>query len=372
MHQADTCGEALLQLLRVALWGEKPCEQLFASLSLAHWKKIYDLARLHTVGALAGQGLTGLPDACLPDEALLARWMTEMSVAERRSRCMNEALASLLDLLERHGLRPWVLKGQSLARLYSTPLLRECGDIDLYFPLTGQNADALRVLREAGIKVHGMPDGSHAYEWRGFPVEHHPRLIDLSNPWSYGSLREWEGRHPAQEVTLGMGHDTAMLMPAPTLLLFLLDTHILKHVLGWGIGVRQLLDMAVACHALHDEACSEELRAMAARAHTLRWDALLHGLLLQCLHLPKTYLPYEGRLRNGRVLMQRVWACGNFGQARRERACASDSILGRKWHTALALMDNVRFGLTYAPLEMLCMPGALAWGQRHALRCAQG
>lgn len=368
VYQAETCGEALLQLLRAALWGEKPCECLFTSLSPEYWRQIYDLSRMHTVGALACQGLTCLPDDCLPDDALLARWMAEMSVTECRSRRMNEALAALTDLLARRGLRPWVLKGQSLARLYSTPLLRECGDIDLYFPLPGQNSAALRVLREMGIEVQGMPDGSHTYEWMGFPVEHHPRMTDLSNPLLYGRVREWEKRYPAQKVTLGMGHDTALLVPSPTLLLFLLDAHILKHVLGWGIGLRQLADMAVACRVLHGQVCGEALRGMAATAHVLRWDALLHGVLLQCFHLPVASLPYAGSLHDGRALMNRVWTGGNFGLARREQARTSACMLVRKWRTALALMDNVRFGLTYAPLEMLCMPGALAWGQMHMLR----
>lgn len=51
-------------------------------------------------------------------------------------------------------------------------------------------------------------------------------------------------------------------IPSPVLNLLLQSLHILKHALGWGIGLRQLCDMARSCYKLHDEVESEEMKRL--------------------------------------------------------------------------------------------------------------
>lgn len=47
---------------------------------------------------------------------------------------MGLTIDSLLDIFENAGLSPVLQKGHDVARFYSRPSLRVCGDIDIYFP----------------------------------------------------------------------------------------------------------------------------------------------------------------------------------------------------------------------------------------------
>ena len=114
------CRKALLQLLQSALWGQTPQSEVFASMTAQDWEQILLASRQQTVKALVCQGLTMLPEDLQPSDFLLIRWMAELGQVEKQSHQMNEALLSLITFLEGNGLRPVVLKGQGLARLYTS------------------------------------------------------------------------------------------------------------------------------------------------------------------------------------------------------------------------------------------------------------
>lgn len=356
------CRTALLQLLQSALWGRAPQEQAFRSLTAADWQCIFHTAQAQTVMALAFQAFEFLPDELLPDDALLTRWMVQAEQAGQNSRHMNEALASLCEFFTTRGLQPVVLKGQSLARLYRHPLARECGDIDLHFPIPGQAAQALRALRDAGVHPQAKPDGSHLYSWQDVPVEHHPRLTDLASPFARRRLSRMLCRFPSQSVALGMGTHTQIMVPEPTVSLFIQSTHILKHAMGWGIGLRQMADMAVSLSGQTSQIDGRAYQRACSEAGILHWNSLLHGFLTQCFDLPLQMLPYADRIFDSRPLQERVWCDGNFGRLHTERTVSQPTWRG-KCRTAFSMLRHARFGWTYAPAETFFTALQLAAGQ---------
>ena len=108
---------------------------------------------------------------------------------------------------------------------------------------------------------------------------------------------------------------------------------------------------------------SHAYRHACSLAHILRWNALLHGFLTQCLALPLECLPYGDRLCDSRPLQERVWRDGNFGQARSRHALEASPGWAGKCRTALSLLGHVRFGMAYAPVETLLTSLSLASGQ---------
>ena len=348
--------------MQSALWGRAPQEQTFQSLTAADWQSIFLTAQAQTVMALAFQAFEFLPDELLPDDALLTRWMVQAEQAEQNSRHMNEALASLCEFFTTRGLQPVVLKGQSLARLYRHPLARECGDIDLHFPIPGQAVQALRALRDAGVHPQAKPDGSHLYSWQDVPVEHHPRLTDLASPFARRRLSRMLCRFPSQSVALGMGTHTQILVPEPTVSLFIQSTHILKHAMGWGIGLRQMADMAVSLHSQSSQIDGRAYQRACSEAGILHWNSLLHGFLTQCLDLPLQMLPYADRIFDRQPLQERVWCDGNFGQLHTGRTVSQPTWRG-KCRTAFSMLRHARFGWTYAPAETFFTALQLAAGQ---------
>ena len=352
---------ALLVLLRAGLWEKQPDELSCFSLGNEGWDGVFRLARQQTVTGLAFQGLQYLPSGLLPPEPLLMRWAAAVEMIERSNRKMEQVLAGLVAMFQAEGLNPVLQKGQGVARFYEHPLLRECGDIDFYF--NGQTArdKALSCVQQARVRTTQMPDHSVCYQWKGVCVEHHSCLLDLSSPFLQRMARRMEETWGYVRCPLS---GVEVSVPAPFLNLLLLDLHILKHALGRGIGLRQLCDMARACHCLHDELSADEMKTACVRLGLGRWNPLLHAFLVDCLGLPTDSLPYPERAASASPLLDIVWRGGNFGQhlaGRRERDARSTWM--RKWQTCQSFLHNVGFSCRYAPKETFWMMARLSGGQ---------
>lgn len=177
---------ALLLLVRAGLWGQVYEDVSALSLSDVEWNGVYRLSRQHTVTALAFHGLLLLPEYKFPPQALLVKWAAESDAVERRNVKMNGVLEQLYDIYREKGLSPVLQKGQGTATCYDTPLLRECGDIDLYFNNHVAWNIALSSLRRCHVKFVHQADKGIWFEWQGVDIEYHRRLFDLYNPFCRG------------------------------------------------------------------------------------------------------------------------------------------------------------------------------------------
>ena len=148
-----------------------------------------------------------------------------------------------------------------------------------------------------------------------------------------------------------------VLVPAPEVNLLLLSSHILKHALGVGIGLRQFCDMAVACNFYADRVDPREMEEIYRKAGLEKWSVLLDGFLGQYLGLE------AGETKKSNVLLDIILKGGNFGRFTGKCEKASQSVLARKWHTFTSFMGNVCFAMTYAPGEWFWTMVRLAGGQ---------
>lgn len=309
--RTDREVRAFLALLRAGLWDHAP--EGFPSLSAQEWTLVRRLAKEQTVSGVVFKGLSGLPEGKLPPDILLMQWLSETEATVQRNRRMVLAQQSLLDFFAIGGLDPVVQKGLSAAAFYPSPELRESGDIDLFFP-TGWAA-ALDTLRLRGVVYEYESDGSVLYLWEGVPVEHHPKFLDISSPFKRRTARNLEAR-------FGTG--------SPVMTLLLLSSHILKHCLGRGVGLRQFCDFALAWKALAcppeegsgkggEEASRvrEQYFEACAELGLRKWGALLGDFVSEVLSPEADDAPGEISPRVGRLLGL-VLEGGNFGMYRKE------------------------------------------------------
>lgn len=353
---------ALFLLLRAGLW-ERPVEAVpgIFPLSAEEWKRVYTLARRQTVTGWTYRGLNRFPDEWYPPETLMFRWTVDVDRIERTGRKANAAVESLFAFFTAQGLQPVLLKGQGVAGYYDFPLLREAGDIDLYFPDAAQARRAGQLIRERQIPVSRKADGSLSYYWQTVEVEHHPRLFDLRNPFLRQLLYEAEQKYGFTAQALSP--QCTVNVPSGVLNLLLLNTHILKHAVGNGIGLRQLCDMARACHHLHGRPGIEALQGLISRAGLTRWSSLLHAFLVNDLGMDATLLPYPEKPVHTGALRNLVVEGGNFGQHR--EGCENRAKDGwrRKWHTATSFVRHIGFSGRYAPAEAFWTVADLIKGQ---------
>lgn len=354
-------------LLRSGLWEREIDEPSDFPLAESEWNTVYQMAIHQTVVGVVYRGILQLPDHLLPPDGVLVRWVAHMDAIERRNRRMNAVVNELCGVFSDKGIRAVLQKGQGIASLYVSPLMRECGDIDLYFPSAQERRQADEWVKQQGIKLNKGADGSVHYEWKGVTVEHHRRLFDLYNPFIQGYLGELERQYGFDQTEVPPGSHVSLTVASPQLNLLMLNAHILKHALGLGVGLRQLCDIARAYHAWHDQVNQSELTAMYAKAGIAKWSQLLHRVLVDYLGLPASCLPASCQLDPPRALsplplIRIILQGGNFGQAAIQRS-QPQRHSQRKISTAQSFLQNAQFAFRYAPWESVGIVSTLLTGQ---------
>lgn len=295
--------KALLLLLRQGLWGKKEDTSSLFPLTPEEWRQLYASAKKQTVEGLVYDGISLLELPQYPPRFLLIQWTAEIDLLERRNRAQNamvEALRQQFNGKDTPAFR--LLKGQGIAVLYHNPLHRVCGDLDLWFDGTEATEQANRHMESLGVKVQRGMGGDSDYTLNGIVIEHHSRLIEQHNPRLKKEIKDWERKAFAASTDV----------PHPVANHLLLSTHILKHLINEGIGLRQLCDAAVALHALHGQTDGEELESLCRRWHIRKGTRLLYAFLVKYLGLPETDLPFPVK-GDADALMDEIWECGNFG-----------------------------------------------------------
>lgn len=340
----DKTLQALFALLQAGLWGtfDEAAASAFP-LSAGEWERVFTLARQQTVTGIAFRGLDFLPEEAAPPMGIMAKWMAHADRIEQSNRIMNETVAKLYGHFASAGVEAVLQKGQGVAAMYPEPLLRECGDIDLYFPGHDGVSDPLGGID--GAVRERQPDDSWVYVVDGIIVEHHTDLLDIQSPRAKRYVRKLIQEKGFEKVVTGDGVE--VLVPAPEVNLLLLSSHILKHAFGVGIGLRQFCDYAVARRYYEGSVNELEMREIWKRAGLAKWQELLDAFFVK---------------KTG-VLLDIVLKGGNFGVYSKDRENVPRARWARKVQTFKALMGNIGFAFRYAPGEWFWTTMQLLGGQ---------
>lgn len=362
IQKTDSVVEAFFILLRAGLWEKEPdCLSVFP-LSVDEWENLFVMARKQTVTALVYQGVCLLPEDFFPPQDLLLKWVSAVDAIEKLNAGMNRCLDGLYCVFVQNGLEPVLQKGQGVASFYKNPLSRESGDIDLYFPRRGEMQKAVNIVRMHGGKVSEMSDGSYKFRFRNTDVEIHPFLIDIANPFKRRYIEEIENSSGYKKICLN-GCKNEIYVASPLVNLLLLNTHILKHALGWGIGVRQLCDMAMACYSLNGSYSNNDMQYYCKKLGLTKWTRLLNAFMADFLGLDEKCMLFDEREKSAVILKNIILESGNFGMDKDDRKTEGKSKIMRKFNTMGAFCNNVGFSLKYAPAEGFWIFAGLVKGQ---------
>lgn len=312
----DPTLELLLLILRGEVPPHAPDEET--------WLSLIDTAGRQTVTGLLYKAAERFPEGYSISERVLFTLMAEVNKIVNRNLKLGEVEKEVLGILRGGGLDPVVMKGSSCAARYPSPELRTGGDIDLYVP----EADfqrAVELLGAAGMEGAAKPDSSMDFTLQGCEVELHGRYFDL---------------HVRPSLLPSVGTPEAELL--------MLSSHILKHACGVGVGLRQIIDFALAYKAYPGD--YQQLHALFHRCGLSRWQALL-------LSFVKDYIDPAVAVAkpvDPGPLYRIVESGGNFGhfQERRIETLYDKSPLKRKFHTASLLFGRLPFSIRYAPREI--------------------
>lgn len=225
---------------------------------------------------------------------------------------MTEGQNSLASLLASRGLKTAVIKGTSSGKYYKDPTFRAYGDIDFLVRGDADEDEISRILLENGFTLNKEKD-----------FETNTRTINFKK-----DLIEYEyHRQFTPEGDDGDNIDTLLksseLIETGTPGMYyysdfingmIMLSHIEHHILGKGLGLRQIVDFL--CYGetvLTEEFWEKEFRPLAGKygleklaIHVMKAGELLFGLP------PKSFTAGADEAAS-REIIENVFASGNFG-----------------------------------------------------------
>lgn len=343
--------EAFMQLLRQGLWEKQEENNNIFPLSAEEWQTLYEMSIVQTVQGIIYDGIRYLSPEHRPPRQLLLRWVAQIDIMERRNKQQISTQEIINQIFTTQpAIKYQILKGQGIAAHYPNPLHRHCGDIDLYFCGDEETEKANRRIESLGIMVTRGKGGESSYILNNVEIEHHSHLLDLNNPLLKKEQKQWERERFA----------TIDIIPTPIANHLLISTHILKHWIDLGIGLRQLCDAAIMLKALHEQTDKEELRHTLRKFNILSWSKLLYSLLNKHIGLPKEYLPFRCNA-NPDAMMEEIWESGNFGHGDTRYGKRPEGKWKSKMHTLKIVSNKLHISLRYATSETLWWLALLAY-----------
>ena len=330
---------AFFALLRSGLGLENLNLEGWWPLSEEDWQELYCQSGRHTVLGVVFDGMEALPagEGRIP-MPLFAKWAMEVEGTVKSWRLQHAIVEAQKSVWEKRGIRGVVLKGQTVAAMYPHPERRTSGDIDWWFGNENDWRKANEIAAANAGSLTEDSDGDVHYAFKGEVIEHHRR-------WNDASSRK------ARKALSGMSPDT------PEAILVMLELHILKHAMVFGVGLRQVCDLVMAYRWFEGKYDASALDGLLTRCGLAKWDLLLKGLLRKVFGdgaLPENVRP--GRTVAGKdveKLLDLIMADGNFGL---------DNGRGAK-SVADSLWARAGLFLRYAPWEFFGRLRRLAFGR---------
>ena len=331
-------------LLRLAMTGE----QFDAVPTAEEWSEFYQMAGIQSVTGVCFTAFPRLTKAQQPPVELMVRWMGEAEDIRRMNELQNQEAARLTRLFTEAGRRSAILKGQANARLYPDRLSRQVGDIDIW--VEGGKKGVVALLMELGLvtelgstSVDGKPTAS--YHHVHLPptkdhivVEVHFRPSSGNfNPFTNRRLQRWLEQEIASSC---QPVDEGFNVPSVRFALMMQLSHIQRHFLVVGIGLRQICDY----YWLLKNSTDEDRREVASHLSSfgLRFTAsALMWVLHEVLHLDEDLMLCPPDSYRGEWMLREIMAGGNFGHhAGREKHGTLRRVMeGRLRHLKLMRFD---------------------------------
>lgn len=346
--------EQFLALLRAGLWGRPTA--LPPTGKPTRWDDIIGMASRQTVIGLVADAITHLPEADRPDGRRIAQLQALVVRNHQAHQRLNRQLIETVNLFRDHGIRPILLKGQGVARLYPNPLLRQCGDIDLYIGPEdyGKARDLIERHYGKDPRNHESLKHYHAHH-QGLSIELHRVAERLANPIYDHRFQAWTRRYLHDTApTLVEINGTAIEVPHPLFNALYLFHHAWHHFISSGIGLRQLCDWSLCLHTYRETIDHERLRADLKALGLIRpWRLFAHIAVVR-LGLPEAECPlYSDRYaRQAEKALDMIMHSGNFGHYDPTRQGRPASYLGGKWFSLKWELGYWRRLSAICPAEM--------------------
>lgn len=345
-----------IELIQTSL-GDRECLDCFPNAS--EWEQLFDLAEKQALVGVTTVGIDKVmisyPNEVVPN--ILYQWLGEAIRIEHRNAHQDQCSRQVYDFFKTEGFRSCILKGQGIALYYSSPKLRQSGDIDIW--VDGSINDVLQCLADNGIEVtHTTMKDSSARFYKDIPVEIHHRTNFFYNNKRDKKWELWESQMRNAQFE---NYDEICGFAHPTIefnLVYVL-THIYRHLFTEGIGMRQLVDY----YYLVLSSSKKARKACATVIESLGIKSFAGGVMyiLQLFGLNEEFMIVLPNRKYGDYLLNQILGWGNFGVSNPlHNSLKSRNLFIRSYAQFRHNVDN----FIYNPIELMSAP---IWKVKHRI-----
>lgn len=347
------------ELIRVAVGN---ANSLSHTPSQKEWKALYDMAKkqslvgvcfaaLQRLGADADKGFARIGMS----EMQYLTWMGMAAKIQQRNEIVNHQCVALQKRLSDDGLSSVILKGQGIGQLYGSLIgLRQSGDIDVW--IKGCRANTLAYVQKVSPTNEVTWLHTQLKVFEDTEVEIHFMPTYMRCPWLNKRLQKWFKKYENFDQFASC---LGMVVPSVEFNRVFLLLHIFRHLLGEGIGLRQVMDYYYVLqqpnNILGDSYQVETMKLL----KQLRLHGFASGLMWvmqEVFGLKHECMLCEPDEKLGRLILREIELSGNFGQ-HDERSKEGESTWARFYRTNATNLKLLR----YFPEEVLCTPFYRMW-----------
>ena len=304
--------ELFVDLIQVALGNRN---SLSHNPSAKEWEELFRLAESQALWGICFAGVKRLQEAQKGMPAsLFMQWLGIAAKIQQRNEDMDKKSAEVWTLLNRAGLDSAILKGQGVARYYNLRegdlgALRQSGDIDVWVKggYDVVNDFVQRTRPTDDIAYHRF----HYNMYADTEVELHHRPTLMRNLFDDRRLQRWCDSFDADTFVMT---DKGFAVPSFEFNRIFILTHIYRHFLFEGIGLRQLMDYYFLLRA-QNSSMDLNLNKLLRELKLLKFSAAVMWVLGYVFGLEREYMLCEPDEKEGRFILDEIMQTGNFGQS---------------------------------------------------------
>lgn len=358
-------NKLFFELIRVAI-GNQVC--LSHTPSADEWGELYAIAKKQSLVGICFAGVQRLQkQRQCPPEGLYLQWMGMVAKIQQRNEVLNRQCAELGERLQVKGYRYAILKGQGIASLYKVKsegltvndlsALRQSGDIDVLMWKDGlslkENRKAVMAFaRGLDSEASGSEHHVHAHIFPDTEVELHFEPSYFCYPWANRRFRQWCEEHREDMVWC---EELGCMIPNTEYNIVFLLSHIFRHYVSEGVGMRQMMDYYFVLQAkvkVDRLKVNDDLLSLLDSFNMKKFVSAVMWVLGKVFGMDHEYMICEPNERLGKKLLEHIMQGGNFGHHNEVKVVKS----GAHWANFVnQLVHDLHLAIDY-PSEALWSP----------------
>lgn len=329
--------DLLFEQIQVAL-GQR--DRLSRTPSEEEWQRLFQMAEEQAVTSFVFPVLEIL-NKCgqKPPVELLLEWIGLAEQDRSQNELMNSEAARLTALFENEGHRTAILKGQANARLYSNPMSRLPGDIDIW--VSGGKERVVKTLRkmhliDGGIsKYYSAENALDGYHHIHLPKNEKGVDVEVHFRPSSGNYDPFTNRRLQKYLNQEIERENEMVgegfrVPSIRFALLMQLAHIQRHVLDSGVELRRVIDYYYLLRKWRME--HEELRVDLESLGLLHIAGALMWVMKEVLLMDEGWMIAKPDEKRGRMLLDMIMAGDNSGYLSAKRQQGVPFFRSLKYH----------------------------------------